>query len=109
LTFLDGPSVSLAIQSRKKVYEDESGRIYIYMLGDDPIIESRLDADFVLKNFKHWRVVQNELEEALRARGFKRYFALVDSYDKFRWCEWLGMHTTYVTYNDTIELMIKEL
>ena len=102
LTFLDGPSLSQAIQSRKLVAEDETCKIWAWTLGDFIGIDTRIYdyEDTKLSTYKHWKY--------LRAAGYNVYLTVVDSAVKFRWCEWWGFETTYVTLGEA-ELMIKEI
>jgi len=110
LTFLDGPSLSQAIQSRNLVYEDETCKIWAWTLGDFIGIDTRIYdyEDTKLSTYKHWKYLRAILEEDLRAAGHKVYLTVVDDAVKFRWCEWWGFETTYVTLGEA-ELMIKEI
>lgn len=110
LTFLDGPSLTQAIQSRSLIYEDETCKIWAWALGDFIGIDTRIYdyEDTKLSTYKHWKRLREVLENDIRKAGHKVYFTTVDDPVKFRWCEWWGMETTYVTLG-TVELMIKEV
>ncbi len=110
LTFLDGPSLLQAIQSRNLIYEDETCKIWAWTLGDFIGIDTRIYdyEDTKLSTYKHWKYLRSVLEEDLRAAGHKVYLTVVDDAVKFRWCEWWGFETAYVTLGEA-ELMIKEI
>ena len=80
------------------------------MLGDFIGIDTRIYdyEDTKLSTYKHWKRIRDIVEGDLRKAGHKVYLSVVDSHVKFRWCEWWGLETTYITMGD-IELMIKEL
>ena len=73
------------------------------------IMESRLAGPFVTSTFKRWKQIQGVLEDNLRSRGFTEYYAMVDGFDKFRWCQFLGFKSAELMLTDEIELMVKEL
>ena len=107
--FLDGPSLTAAIHSRKEVAHDETGELFCFVYQDRLFMESRPYGAYTLTNFKHWRKWRDALEEELRAKGITRYYALVDSLEKFRWCEFLGMRSNLETINDNIEIMVRDI
>lgn len=107
---MDGPYLSLAIQNRKKAYEDDTCTIWYWNLGEFIGIDTRIEVEGTptLSNYKHWKKIMAILEDDLREANFEMYIACVDSVEKFRWCEWLGFESTYITM-EPIELMFKEL
>lgn len=92
------------------MYADETGEVsaFVYdgrLFGHVELFVSEPS----LSDFKRWKSILKDFDNVLRERGIERYYTLVDSLEKFRWCEFLGLETTYVTINDNIELMVKEL
>ncbi len=111
LTCLDGPSLLQAIQSRKLIHEDASGKIWAWLLADEFVgIDTRIYdyEDTKLSTYRHWKNLRHILEEDLRAAGYTYYLAVVDDPVKYRWCEWWGFESTLVNLGQ-IELMIKDL
>ena len=111
LTFLDGLS-HIQVTPPHRIYQDETGYLDVTVStnGDQSFIvcDTKLNGPFTLSTFKHWRKVIQTFEDDLKSRGIYRYLAMVDSYEKFRWCEWVGMHTTEITIGGVAEVMAKE-
>jgi hypothetical protein len=110
LTYLDGPSLSQAIQSRNLIYSDDTCKIWSWKLGEFVGIDTRMYdyEDTKFSTYKHWKNLKTVLEDDLRANKHSCYLSVVDSQTKFRWCEWWGFETTYIVLGE-IELMIKVL
>lgn len=91
------------------MYEDDSGEISAY------VFNARLWGHVELFNmpprlsdYKHWKEVLKEFELSLKSKGISRYYTLVDSESKFRWCKFLGMQSNYETLGNEIEVMVKD-
>lgn len=111
LTCLGGQSLLQAVQSRRLIHEDPTGKIWAWVLGDDLIgIDTRIYdyEDTKLSTYKHWKNLREILEDDLRNAGYTSYLAIVDDPVKFRWCEWWGFETTYLTLGQ-VEILIKDL
>lgn len=104
-----GRSPTLAIRNRKEVYEDETGILYIHVVDDRIFAETILYGPHSLSTYKHWLRVLRTFERSLMDRGIDRYWAVVDSYEKYRWCEFLGFESADEMLGDTIEFMVKDL
>lgn len=50
-----------------------------------------------------------EIDEALKAKGLKEYWTLVDSVEAFKYCEMMGFKTTKEVINNKYEYMKKDL
>jgi hypothetical protein len=50
-----------------------------------------------------------QIELALQDKGVQEYWTVVDSVEGFRYCEFMGFHTTKETFLDKYEYMKKRL
>lgn len=104
-----GRSPTLAIKHRREVYSDDTGILYVHEVDDRIFAETVLYGPFTLSTYKHWKLVLRAFEDGLRDRGITRYWAAVDSQEKYRWCEFLGFRAGGEILGPVIELMVKEL
>lgn len=81
----------------------------MYLYYDRVFVDTQLNGPFTLSTYKHWLKVQESLEKTLKSKGITRYYALVDSYLKFRWCEFVGMRSNLEVFDDVIEVMVKDI
>lgn len=103
-----GRQLTLAMRNRKEVYEDETGILYIHVVDDRIFAETQLYGPFNLSTYRHWLNVLRDFERGLMDKGINRYWAIVDTYDKYRWCEFLGFTAAGEVVGD-IEFMVKDL
>jgi hypothetical protein len=107
LTYLDGQLLSQVIQNRKRIASDETGDMYLYIFDNMVFVDTNLVGPFKLSTYKHWLSIRNALEKTFLDKGLFQYYALVDSQEKFRWCEFLGFKSANVLLGDKIELMVR--
>lgn len=91
------------------MYGDHTGALWLVTYNGIIIMESRPIGPFVNSTFKRWKQIQSVLEDNLRSRGFTEYYAMVDGFDKFRWCRFLGFKSAELMLSSEVELMVKEL
>jgi len=96
-----------AMMGRKLIATDPTGSMYLWIFDDMIFVDTYLAGPFTLSTYKHWRKVRDELESQFKEKGIYEYFALVDTFEKFRWCEFLGFKAAEVTINDKIEVMVR--
>lgn len=108
-TYWDGPLLSQAIQNRKRIYDDDTITLYAFVYNDRVFIDSKLYGPHTLSSYKHWLTVRDCLDVELESKGVKEFYAIVDSPEKFRWCEFIGMETTYTVLDDKYEIMKREV
>lgn len=106
---MDGQSLIRGTLHRNDVYVDDTGTLGCFVVEDRVFAHVELNAEPTLENFKHWKNVLTEFELQLENRGISRYYAAVDSVEKFRWCEFLGMQSNLEVFGNKIEIMVKEL
>lgn len=109
-TSSDGPSPSPETSIRKTLYEDYSGKLIGVLETDGRFfIHTQLYEPDKLSTYKHYKKVLSDLEEALHARGLERYYTMADSVEGFNFNTHMGFKTNLEVWNDTYEVMVKEI
>jgi hypothetical protein len=109
LTSLDGPSLLAAIQSRRIIYQDETGVLYYSESPGRHWIGAVLEQPIHLSTIKHFKSIIAALSEELKSKGISELYTVVSSVRRFRFAELFGFETNLEVINNQYEVMRKEL
>lgn len=110
MTYLDGRSPIVGTPRRNILYTGPEG-----LLIGELEVDGRFFIHGILLNpskpssIRAYRKILTEVEYQLRNRGFDRYYTMADSANGFRFNELMGFQTNLEVWNDTLEVMVKEL
>lgn len=95
--------------NRQLAYEDETGKLYVVVMGGKVFIDAELNKPSKLSHIKNYLRVLAELEHNLRNKGVQEVFAIVSSRERYRFAQYLGFETAHYVINDKYEVVRKEL
>lgn len=106
-----GQSSTPEVPSPKLVYEDETGKVFLYYSEPESrlYLHADLPADPNLSTLKHWKKVLDEVEHGIVQRGINRLWTFAIDHKTFRFNKFVGFQSAYVVFNNYIELMYKDL
>jgi hypothetical protein len=87
---------------------DETGVLYGEIWNGRFFIHSMLVNPEALDTVRHYRIVLQELEEHLMARGISEYYTMADSVLSYKYNKLFGFNTTYEVIDNKYEIMVKQ-
>lgn len=106
LTSSDGQWNTQEVQPLKLLFEDRTGKLFGHFWGNRFFVHTLLP--FPKTQTKHYILVMSALEDKLRQHGLDKYYTFVTNQTQFDYTsQMFGFNTTYETFDNINEIMVK--